>query len=235
MKSMFKFIFIIILVAFIFPQGKYVNYGLPYYIIQLSTCSPTKSDVSSSNLQQYGIRASYISKTKNELGIEFISGKYRSDPDIQHTQMSQLALGINFHNKGHDSPFTLDIGGSYRYANYENYNSTYFTDINVDEDAEDIYSNAGIIDISIYEPIFQKGKLILIPFFNFNYEIKVLTSSNPAFGDEFDISSEAHFIGTSFGLGWSYNGYFLETTLNETEGLSNFWLKIGKLFHAKRK
>ena len=235
MKSKFKFIFILVMVAFIYSQSKYVNYGLPYYSIQLSTRIPKSSDAPINNLQQSVIRASIITKTKVEFGIEFAPGKYVSDLDIEDTQISQLRLGLNFHNKGPNSPFTMEIGGKYKRTNYENYNSTYFTDINIDEDAEDIYSNAGIIDISIYEPIFQKGKLILIPFFNFNYEIRVLTSSNPAFGDEFDKSSEARFIGTSFGLGLRYDKYFLETTLNETEGLSNFWFKIGKLFHAKRK
>ena len=167
--------------------------------------------------------------------IEFISGRYLSNSDIEDTQMSQFGFGINFHNKGSDSPFSVDIGGRYRRTNYENYNSTHFVNINIDEDAEEIYSNAGIIDISIYEPIFQKGKLILIPSFNFNYEIRVITSSDPDFPDEFDKSSEARLIGTSFGLGLKYDKYFLETTLNETEGLSYFWFKIGKLFHAKRK
>ena len=234
MKSKFKFIFILVMVAFIYSQGKYVNYCFPYYSIQLSTCSPSNSDISRSNLQQSGIRASYISKTKNEIGIEFISGRYVSNFEIEDTQMSQFGFGINFHNKGPDSPFTVDIGGRYRRTNYENYNSTHFVDINIDEDAEDIYSNSGIIDISIYEPIFQKGKLILIPFFNFNYEIRVLTSSNPDFGDEFEKSSEARFIGTSFGLGLRYDKYFLETTLNETEGLSYFCFTAGILFHTKR-
>ena len=233
MKS--KFIFIIIMVTFIYSQAKYVNYGLPYYSIQLSTRIPQSSEASTSNLQQSLIRAAIISKNKVEFGIEFASGQYVSHEDIENTQISQLRLGLNIHNEGPNSPFTMEIGGKYKRTNYENYNSTYFTDINIDEDAEDIYSNAGIIDISIYEPIFQKGKLILIPFFNFNYEIRVLTSSDPAFGDEFDKSSEARFIGTSFGLGLSYNKFFMETTLNETEGSPNFWFKIGKLFNTKGK
>ena len=223
------------MVAFIYSQAKYANNGLPYYSIQLSTLIPKSSDAHINNLRQSVIRASIITKTKVEFGIEFAPGKYVSDLDIEDTQISQFRLGLNFHNKGPNSPFTMEIGGKYKRTNYENYNSTYFTNINIDEDSEDIYSNAGIIDISIYEPIFQKGKLILIPFFNFNYEIRVLTSSNPAFGDEFDKSSETRFIGTSFGLGLSYNKFFMETTLNETEGSPNFWFKIGKLFNTKRK
>ena len=235
MKSKFKFIFILIMVAFIYSQAKFVNNGLPYYSIQLSTLIPKSSDAPINNLQQSVIRASIITKTKVEFGIEFAPGKYVSDLDIEDTQISQFGFGINFHNKGPNLPFTMEIGGKYKRTNYENYNSTYFTDISIDEDAEDIYSNSGIIDISIYEPIFRNGKLILIPFFNFNYEIRVLTSSNPAFGDEFDKSSETRFIGTSFGLGLSYNKFFMETTLNETEGSPNFWFKIGKLFNTKRK
>ena len=223
------------MVAFIYSQAKYVNNGLPYYSIQLSTLIPKSSDAHINNLRQSVIRASIITKTKVEFGIEFAPGKYVSDLDIEDTQISQFRLGLNIHNKGPNSPFTMEIGGKYKRTNYENYNSTYFTNINIDEDSEDIYSNAGIIDISIYEPIFRNGKLILIPFFNFNYEIRVLNSSDPAFGDEFDKSSETRFIGTSFGLGLSYNKFFMETTLNETEGSPNFWFKIGKLFNTKRK
>ena len=105
----------------------------------------------------------------------------------------------------------------------------------IDKDATVVPCRRRPCTESIYEPIFQQGKLILIPFFNFNYEIRVLTSSDPAFGDEFDKSSEARFIGTSFGLGLSYNKFFMETTLNETEGSPNFWFKIGKLFNTKGK
>ena len=92
MKSKFKFIFILVMVAFIFSQAKYVTYGLPYYSIQLSTRIPKSSDAPINNLQQSVIRASIITKTKVEFGIEFASGQYVSYLYIEDTQISQFGL-----------------------------------------------------------------------------------------------------------------------------------------------
>ena len=92
MKS--KTIFILVMITIIYSQGKYVNYGLPYYSIQLSTRTPRNSDTSNSNLQQSVIGASFITKTKGELSIDFVSGNYISKSMNENTQMKKISFPI---------------------------------------------------------------------------------------------------------------------------------------------
>ena len=206
----------IIMVTSIYSQAMYVDDLNNYIIVEGDYETESEGDGTTSTIYLGG---SYVFQGKFELGVDYLIGSYKDDSDSYYDyDMSGFAFDLGYHIKNPAYPANIALVGAYMTISMD---ADY-----LDELEWNVSGNGTGIGAELYKSVIKTEAYELIPFVGF-HSITVNTKIEDSYGDSLEEDDESTSV--SFGVGIKSKNIFVQPTISQSDGESDFTIKLGMI------
>ena len=216
MKTSYIVMSSLIMITSVYTQAMYVD-DLNNYMI--ATGRYETDDESGGTSTTILIGGSYIFQGNFEVGVEYLFGSFKDDIDSDSDyNMSGAAFDMGYHIKNPSYPVNIAFEGAYMTMSMD-------ADF-LDELEWELTGNGTGTSVEFYKTVVKTEAYELIPFIGFTsskYSMKIEDS----YGDTLEEDDESTSL--RFGLGIKLNNIFVQPTVSQSDGVSDFGVSFGMI------